>query len=212
MAMSRHWQRAEEIDWEGFFRAVEGRALREVFVEALPLLPTASPDERPLVAVDLGCGDGKEALELLRHGWTVVATDRTPEGIERLLASVPPEASERLTTAVAAFTEVEFPAADLVYAGLSLPFCPPADFEHVWRNLVAALQPGGFFVGHLFGPHDTWASTPDMNFHSRMEVEELLAGFDIVSLHEQDEDGAAVGGPKHWHLFHVIAHREQSGG
>ena len=60
---------AEEIEWEGYFRAVEGRTLREVFVEALPLLPTASQDERPLVAVDLGwCGDGKESLELLALG------------------------------------------------------------------------------------------------------------------------------------------------
>ena len=208
--MSRNWQKAEEIEWEGYYRAVEGRALREVFVEALPLLPTASPDERRLVAVDLGCGDGKESVELLALGWTVLATDRAPEGIERVLESVPPETSERLTTQIAAFTDVDFPTADLVFAGLSLPFCGPADFEHVWRNIVTAVRPGGFFVGHLFGPHDTWAGTPDMNFHSRLEVEQLLSGFEIISLREQDEDGAAVGGPKHWHLFHVIARRRSS--
>lgn len=201
------WQRAEEIEWEGYYRAVEGRALREVFVEALPLLPTASPGKRPLVAIDLGCGDGKESIELLALGWMVLATDRAPEGIERLLESVPPAVSARLTTAIAAFTEVEFPPADLVYAGLSLPFCTPADFEHVWRNIVAALRPGGFFVGHLFGPNDSWAATPDMNFHSRSEVEQLVTGFEVISLREQDEDGAAVSGPKHWHLFAVICRK-----
>ena len=204
--MTRSWQKAEEIDWEGYFRAVQDRALREVFVEALPLLPTA-PNERRLVAVDLGCGDGKESLELLALGWTVLATDRAPEGIQRLLESVPPEASERLTTRIAAFTEVDFPAADLVFAGLSLPFCGPADFERVWEGIVTALRPGALFVGHLFGPHDTWAGTPDMNFHSRTEVEELLTGFEIIALREEDEDGQAVGGPKHWHLFHVIARK-----
>jgi SAM-dependent methyltransferase len=207
LSMSSYWQRAEEIEWEGFYRAVEGRALREVFVDALPLLPAASPDERPLVAIDLGCGDGKEALELLTLGWTVLATDRAPEGIGRLLESVPPAARERLTTRVASFTDVDFQDAELVYAGLSLPFCKPADFEQVWRKIVTGVRPGGFFVGHLFGPHDTWAGTPDMTFHSRMEVEELLSGFEIVSLREQDEDGPAVGGPKHWHVFHVIARR-----
>jgi SAM-dependent methyltransferase len=212
--MSSNWQRAEEIEWEGYYRAVEGRVLREVFVEALPLLPAPapSPDARPFVAVDLGCGDGKEALELLGRGWTVLATDRTPDGIARLLESVPPEASERLTTRIAAFTDVDLPAADLVYAGFSLPFCKPADFEHVWRNVVTALRPSGLFVGHLFGPEDSWARTPDMNFHSRVEVERLLSGFEIISLREQDEDGAAVGGPKHWHVFHVIARRDESAG
>jgi SAM-dependent methyltransferase len=205
--MSSDWKTAEEIEWEGFYRAVEDRALREVFVEALPLLPTAAPDERPLVAVDLGCGDGKEALELLTRGWTVLATDRTPEGIRRLLESVPSAASDRLTTRIASFTDVEFQDADLVYAGLSLPFCKPADFEQVWRNIVVGVRPGGFFVGHLFGTHDTWAGTPDMTFHSRVEVEELLSGFETVTFREQDEDGPAVGGPKHWHVFHVIARR-----
>ena len=201
------WQRADEIEWEGFYRAVEGRELREVFVDALPLLPVASPDERPLVAVDLGCGDGKESLELLSRGWTVLATDQAPEAIDRLLASVPLEARERLTTAVAAFTEVDFPTADLVYAGLSLPFCTAADFARVWPNIVTALRPGGFFVGHFFGPNDTWAGTPDMNFHSRAEVEQLLSGLEAISLGEHDADGEAVGGPKHWHLFSVICRK-----
>jgi SAM-dependent methyltransferase len=210
--MSWDWQKAEEIEWEGYYRAVEGRALREVFVDALPLLPAASSHERLPVAVDLGCGDGKETLELLALGWTVLATDRAPEGIERLLESVPPEACERLTTRIAAFTDVDFPAADLVFAAVSLPFCGPADFKRVWENIVTALRPGGFFVGHMFGPHDTWAGTPDMNFHPRTEVEQLLTGFEIISLREQDEDGAAVGGPKHWHLFHVIARRDPSSG
>jgi hypothetical protein len=91
--MSSDWQTAEEIEWDWFYRAVEGRALREVFVDALPLLPTASPDKLPLVAVDLGCGDGKEALELLTRGWTVIATDRSPEGIGRLLEPVSSAAS-----------------------------------------------------------------------------------------------------------------------
>jgi hypothetical protein len=44
-----------------------------------------------------------------------------------------------------------------------------------------------------------------MTFQSREEVEALLDGFDICSFVEQDEDGQAVSGPKHWHVFHVIA-------
>ena len=201
------WQRAAEIDWEGFYSAVEGRALREVFVDALPLLPTASPDDRALVAVDLGCGDGMETLVLLTRGWTVFAVDLSQAGIDRLVESAPPEASKRLTTRVEAFTDVNIPAADLDYAGLSLPFRKDSDFEHVWRRITNALQPNGFFVGHLFGPNDSWADTPDMNFHSRAEVETLLAPLEIVSLREEDEDGEAVSGPKHWHVFHVIARR-----
>lgn len=203
------WGAAAEIEWEGFYSAVEGRALRDVFVEALPLLPATEESGRPLVAVDLGCGDGMETLELLSRGWTVLAVDAADEGISRLVASVPPGDAQRLTTRVASFADVDLPPADLVYAGLSLPFCRPEEFSNVWSSIGASVQPGGLFVGHFFGPNDTWASTPDMTFLSRSQVESLLEEFEVVSLREQDEDGMAVDGPKHWHLFHVIAQRRR---
>jgi len=202
----REWDRAGEIGWETYYRWVEGRELRQVFVEALPLLPEANGDgER--VAVDLGCGDGKETLVLLEQGWTVLAIDGASEGVARLLESVPPGDVERLTTKVAPFADVELPHADLVYAGFSLPFCDPADFADFWKRVVVAIRPGGLFVGNFFGPRDTWFGTPDMSFHSQVEVERLLAGFEVVSVREQDEGGFAASGPKHWHVFHAIARK-----
>lgn len=203
---NREWSTAGEIGWETFYKWVEGRDLRQVFVDALPLLPEAD-GEHELVAVDLGCGDGKEALVLLERGWRVLAVDGAREGIARLLDAVPPEDTERLTTKVASFVEVELPAVDLAYAGLSLPFCDPEDFGSVWSKVVASIRPGGLFAGHFFGPHDSWFGTPDMTFHSLDEVDGLFAGFEVVSLREQDEDGSAASGPKHWHVFHVIARK-----
>jgi SAM-dependent methyltransferase len=203
----RDWSRAEEITWEHYYEWVKGRDLRQVFVDALPLLPDPSTDGRTLVAVDVGCGDGKEALVLLAAGWAVTAIDGSPDGIARLLDAVPPNDAGRLTTGVVPFAEAEIPPADLVYAGFSLPFCDPADFGSLWSRIVAALRPGGVFAGNLFGPHDTWFGTPDMTFHSRASVQGLFDGFDIVSLREEDEDGSAASGPKHWHVFHVIARK-----
>jgi hypothetical protein len=49
-----------------------------------------------------------------------------------------------------------------------------------------------------------------MTFHTRAEVEALLAEFEIQGLREQDADGEAVSGPKHWHVFHVIARKQGS--
>ena len=46
-----------------------------------------------------------------------------------------------------------------------------------------------------------------MTFNTRAEVEALLADFEIEELREQDEPGEAVSGPKHWHVFHVIARK-----
>ena len=47
-----------------------------------------------------------------------------------------------------------------------------------------------------------------MSFHSRDEVLALLRGLEIEHLDEVDEDGqTAVGDPKHWHVFHVVARK-----
>jgi len=206
---SADWETAAEIEWEVYYSAIAGRSLRELFVDATSFLPTTAPGDRTLVAVDLGCGDGTETLELLRRGWTVLAVDGSPEGIARLRESVPPTDRGRLSTRVAPFSEVALPISDLVYAGLSLPFCDPGEFDEVWRQITSAIRPDGLFVGHFFGPHDTWSGTSDMTFHPRAEVEALLADFEIERLREQDDDGEAVSGPKHWHVFHVIARKRR---
>jgi SAM-dependent methyltransferase len=203
--------RASGIAWEEYYRAIEGRTARRLFVDAIPYLPTRAATDQALVAIDLGCGDGTETRALLVRGWTVVAVDSAPEAIARLRASVTTEDAARLTTYVASFHEVELPDADFAYAGLSLPFCAPGEFAEVWRRIARALRPRGVFAGDFFGPNDSWTQTPDMSFHSRADVEALLGRFDVHVLEEQDEDGAAVSGPKHWHVFHVIASKPDAG-
>ena len=72
----------------------------------------------------------------------------------------------------------------------------------------ATLRPGGRFCGQLFGPRDEWAPAADMTFLTREQVEQLLDGWEIERLDELEQDGhTAVGKPKHWHLFHVVARR-----
>jgi SAM-dependent methyltransferase len=204
------FSRASEIAWEEYYRAIEGRSLRPLFMDAMPFLPAQRTDDQTFVAIDLGCGDGTETIALLARGWTVIAVDRAPEAIARLRAAVPPEDGARLTTFVAPFHELELPDANFVYAGLSLPFCDTREFDEVWRRISTAVRSLGVFAGHFFGPHDSWAGTAGMTFQTREEVEALLGGFDVHLLHEQDEDGAAVSGPKHWHVFHVIASKRAS--
>ena len=45
-----------------------------------------------------------------------------------------------------------------------------------------------------------------MTFHTRAEVDWLLAGLDVELLDEVEEDGkTAIGDPKHWHTYDVVA-------
>jgi SAM-dependent methyltransferase len=194
-------------DWTRYYEAT-GTEPRPTLLEALHRFDEEEPGQR--FAVDLGCGSGRDTVELLRRGWNVLALDATDEAIERLLAREDRTEDERgrLEVRIARFENADWPAADLVNSSFALPFCPPADFPAVWERIERSLQGGGRFSGQLFGDRDGWSGEDDMTFHSRTEVEALLSHFDVERLDEVEEDGeTAVGAEKHWHLFHVVARR-----
>jgi SAM-dependent methyltransferase len=171
------------------------------------LLDAASRFERPGLAVDVGCGTGRDTVELLRRGWCVVAIDGEQRAIDGLRERIGDD--PRLTTVVAPMEEATWPECNLVNSSFALPFCPPEAFPRVWEQIVVSLRPGGRFAGQLFGVHDEWAGR--VVVHSRAEVEALLAGFDAERLDEVEQDGTIVtGAPKHWHVFHVVARRRAS--
>ncbi|WP_241974796.1 class I SAM-dependent methyltransferase [Cryobacterium mannosilyticum] len=193
---------AGPMDWPAYYDAQAGRSARSVLVEAL----RRRGDTPAGAAIDLGCGEGTETRHLLRAGWRVLAFDADPGAKDLVQRGLHPAELGRLAFGQARFEDLpELPPADLVYAGFALPFCDPAAFPGLWADIRAALKPGAWFAGELFGPHDDWAGRAEMNFHDRAEVESLLAGLEIHSLVEDDRPGQSAMGPRHWHVFHIIA-------
>jgi tellurite methyltransferase len=190
-------------DWGAFYDAVAARPPHETVLEALDRFDR---EGRRGFAVDLGCGDGRDTVEIVRRGWRVLAIDAQPAAIERLRAR---PGLEMVETLVAPFEEARWPDADLVNAGFSLPFSPPSHFDGVWTRIASSILPGGRFSGQLFGDRDEWAGGDrEMTFLERREAESLLAGFELERFDEVEEDGrTALGEPKHWHVFHVVAKR-----
>jgi trans-aconitate methyltransferase len=145
---------------------------------------------------------------LLDAGWRVVAVDSAPSTPARLAQQI--GACERLEVRVQAFKDLRLEGVDLVHAAYALPFTDPTDFPSVWQGLRDALSPGGWLAVDLFGDRDDWAHTEGMTFLTRSRLGELLQGLDVVLLDEEDEDGRAFTGPKHWHVFHVLARQPEA--
>jgi tellurite methyltransferase len=185
--------------WSDYYEQNEGREPRELLIDVL------GSYDRPGRAIDLGCGAGIDTLAMLSHGWRVFATDAEREAIDRLRARVPGDLAERLETRVSPMEEVELPPADLLFASFSLFFCDPARFPDIWRRIGAALAGGGRFVGELLGDRDTWAPEADMSSFAESQARTLFDGWTIERFDEEEEDGEACSGPKHWHVFHVVA-------
>jgi len=186
-------------EWSRYYDAV-GDDPRETLLDALDRF------EAPGVAADLGCGTGRDTVELLRRGWQVVAIDSEEEAIRRLRATTGEH--ERLSTQVAGYEDAVLPEGDLVNASWALPFCRPDIFGVVWDRIVDSIHASGRFSGQLFGYRDEWSVEDEMTFHTRAEAEALFRVFELERFEEVEEDGETVlKNPKHWHVFHVVARK-----
>ena len=163
---------------------------------------------RPRFAVDLGCGAGRDARELLRAGWCVLAVDRERGAIETLEAATPADLRPALETRVAHLATVDVPACDLVNASLSLPFLPEQEFWGTWERVLEALQVGGRAAAMLFGDRDGSASDPSMTCPPPQRIRESLSSFEIEHWIDREEDTqTALGEPHHFHLVELVARR-----
>jgi SAM-dependent methyltransferase len=192
-----------ELTWSDYYRATAGRQPRELFVRAFKLSQADGGSGR--LAIDLGCGDGTETLLMLASGWRVLAVDQEQTALELLFTRAPESDRSRLSVQAMSFQSLELPTSDFLYAGFSIFFCPPDDFPQLWRKVAAAIRPGGRVAAHFLGKRDSWATNADMTSHDPESVRQLFGGFTIEGFVEVEHDRPAVSGPKHWHLFEVVA-------
>ena len=73
--------------------------------------------------------------------------------------------------------------------------------------MLGALRHQGVMAVNLFGDRDSWADIPEWNFHTEAAARQLFAGLQILQFHVYDADGQSFRGPKHWHIYDVVARR-----
>ncbi|MGA5358174.1 SAM-dependent methyltransferase [Streptomyces purpurascens] len=129
--------------------------------------------------LDLGCGDGGDALWLARRGWHVTAVDISAVAVERLAALARSHGLGDRVTTVRADLHRSCPPGefDLVCAHyLHTPF--DLDRATVLRSAAHALRPGGrlLVVDHGSAAPWSWNQDPDIHYPSPREV---AAGIDL---------------------------------
>ncbi|MFF0228371.1 class I SAM-dependent methyltransferase [Streptomyces sp. NPDC004629] len=129
-------------------------------------------------ALDLGCGDGGDALWLARQGWQVTAVDVSSVAVERLTGlALAQELPDRITAQHHDLRE-SFPDGtfDLVCAHY---LHTPLDLDRaaVLRAAAHALRPGGrlLVVDHGSTAPWSWNQDPDVRYPTPQEVATGLA-------------------------------------
>ncbi|MBA1258724.1 class I SAM-dependent methyltransferase [Pseudomonas oryzihabitans] len=188
--------------WTSYYAATAAGGPRDTLLQSL-----SSWSSPPGLALDLGCGTGRDTLVLLEQGWQVLALDAESEALSALRERTPALLQGRLETRQARFETVTLPRCDLINSSFALPFCEPAHFPALWNGITAAVRPGGLFCGQLFGERDSWASK-GVTVVDAAALQQVLREWDVLLHREEEEDGhTAVGRPKHWHIHHLVLQR-----
>ncbi|MFF0626415.1 class I SAM-dependent methyltransferase [Streptomyces sp. NPDC004296] len=124
-------------------------------------------------ALDLGCGDGGDALWLAGQGWHVTAVDISAVAVERLAALARSHDLGDHVVTVRHDVHKSFPPGrfDLICAHyLHTPFA--LDRATVLRSAAHALRPGGrlLVVDHGSTAPWSWNQGPDTRYPSPQEV------------------------------------------
>jgi SAM-dependent methyltransferase len=144
----------------------------------------------PGAALDVGCGEGADAIWLAQQGWQVTGVDISTVALDRArahAAEAGPETAGRIgwqqADVFAAVPEAD--RYDLVSAQYLHP--PSAVREKLFRGLAAAVQPGGSLLIVAHHPSDLQTTIPRPNlpdlFFTGDELAGLLGpgGWDIVT-------------------------------
>jgi tellurite methyltransferase len=191
--------------WAAYYDKLRDRPPRRTLSTALDRFGATPPGA---LALDLGCGDGRDAVEMLRRGWRVIAVDAEPEALRQLQDRALPPGSD-VTPVVARLEEVPVPLGTLlVNSSFAMPLCEPQAFHDQWGRIREELPSGGRFSGQWYGPRDSWVGRPGMTFLSRENALSMLEGLDLEMFEEEEADGVTPRGTaKHWHIFHIVARK-----
>ena len=100
---------------------------------------------RPGRALDVGCGEGADAIWLAGKGWTVTAIDVSDVAVTRAR-----EAAERADAVVewvhGDALHTPFPAASFDLVSMQYPALPKAAGETAVRKLLDTVRPGGLLL------------------------------------------------------------------
>jgi len=195
--------------WAKYYKATEGRPPRPTLLAALDGFAAEGICG---TAADLGCGDGRDAIELLRRGWRVIGIDAEPIALERLRTRPGMPRGAPLDLRGETFEQADWGRVELVNSSFALPFCPPAAFPALWRKIDQSILAGGRFAGQLCGPRDSWAErgmdNRPITFLGEEATRALFADYTIELFEEEETDSVTPRGEtKHWHLFHIVARK-----
>jgi SAM-dependent methyltransferase len=186
------WRSANQRDWDSRY---EGRPIWSGNPNGTLVAETARLT--PGRALDVGAGEGGDALWLAEHGWQVVASDVSERALQRIAAEAERRGLERVehlradANAPDPFSGAKFDLVSAQYASI-----PRTSDKRGVHNLLNAVAPGGtlLIVSHdlepMRAPVDTRVESRAFDPDAYVRVQDFAAVLTdspawTIELHEQ---------------------------
>jgi SAM-dependent methyltransferase len=175
-------------------------------------------DLKPGRALDLGCGEGADAVWLAERGWDVVAVDVSDTALGRARAA----ADERGVGDRIDFRQVDLseglPGGDFdLISSQFLHSTLEFDRQKILVEAAGALRPGGHLVIVDHGSAPPWPSKLDHHHHEFPSAEEVVEGldlstdeFDRVRVDSVERQAVGPEGDQHPWMDNVIVLRRRA--
>ena len=132
-------------------------------------------------ALDVGAGDGRNAIWLATHGWAVTAIDLSTVALERA-AERAAACGAQLECIVADWHEHDFGDAAFELVVVSYMHPAPDERRALFERVARALVPGGhvFTVGVILADHGRRGPPDPERLYTLERVQQALRGFEVL--------------------------------
>lgn len=168
-------------DWLDYYEDKKLSKVRETTLQGVSEFKKSIFEEKNIVAIDLGCGDGTDINALLMVADKVVAIDSSLSSKK----VVEEKFNKGVEFNLDSFEEVDLPSCHIVNASYSLPFCNRKAFLNLWEKIESSLVKDGIFCGHFFGVNSINLNNNILTLLEEEVILDLFKKFKIVEIKEE---------------------------
>lgn len=160
-----------------------------------------------VTVVDIGAGEGRDAVFFAEQGWDVYAIDVSPNGLEKA-ERLADRRGVPLETVEADANELSLPdTADVVYSAGTLQYIRPENRDRQFQRFKESTTRNGIHAMFVFVDHPEIPTPPDWTdneyFYTRGELADYYADWETLQRQEIvfDDDS---GGEPHQHAAEIL--------
>jgi tellurite methyltransferase len=196
----------EKYAGEEYYWGQEPSAICSRVIELLP----PGPGVRPRL-LDLGCGEGRNAVYFARHGYDVAGLDTSLPGLEKTRHFAESVGVQVETIHTDIITYDLTGTYDVLFSTGTLHYLPPEVRERRFGNYKTHTSPGGLHVFSVFVKKPWIPPAPDSEPTAHIFLSGELMGYywdwEIVYTTEEVFDCTSSGAPHQHAVNRLIARR-----